>query len=457
MHEEELLRELPKKLYTGRCRLFVGGLPREITRDELTDLFTPFGDVSETFLSDKGFGFVKMDTRSHAVTAKEELDGKFLHAYNRRIFVRFAIHGATVKLKELPHCVSNEMLYHACRAFGEVERAVVIVDEKGKPTGEGIVEFERKSSATKAIAQINDHVFLMSTNSLPIIAEECNFTDNDDGLPERLVAKTDQLIRDRELGPRMAPDGSFEEYYGRKWKEHYEYERQKRAKIEQELLMARQRLQSEIELAYEEYQTQLLREDMRRHQEELERIEASKFERMQRMGIKGSHQMTSAYHQSFSPQQEIPKPPPHKVCNWNDAQAQVDRLLSENNPTSISADGASSSALPNFGNVEIPPSIRSFLESIKSQTSGSENGRVHPFKGLYYGPPEEIPLPPPSPENEFDVNQNENPHKKRQKILDGHPNSQPPPSPKASTSQLQYPNVPPLKKNNVYQEMQFFR
>ena len=102
-------------------------------------------------------------TRSHAVTAKEELDGKFLHAYNRRIIVRFAIHGATVKLKELPHCVSNEMLYHACRAFGEVERAVVIVDEKGKPTGEGIVEFERKSSATKAIAQINDCVFLMST------------------------------------------------------------------------------------------------------------------------------------------------------------------------------------------------------------------------------------------------------------------------------------------------------
>ena len=48
---------------------------------------------------------------------------------------------------------------------------------------------------------------------------------------------------------------------------------------------------------------------------------------------------------------EIPKPPPRNVYNWNDAQTQVARLLSENNQTSTSADGASSSALPNFGNV----------------------------------------------------------------------------------------------------------
>jgi hypothetical protein len=61
--------------------------------------------------------------------------------------VRFAAHGAAIRVKELPHAVSNEMLHLTFSAFGDVERAVHIVDEKGRPTGEGIVEFERKTAA----------------------------------------------------------------------------------------------------------------------------------------------------------------------------------------------------------------------------------------------------------------------------------------------------------------------
>lgn len=55
------------------------------------------------------------------------------------------------------------MLYRTFSEFGAVERAVVVCDEKGKPTGEGIIEFERKNVATKAIEDINKHVFLLST------------------------------------------------------------------------------------------------------------------------------------------------------------------------------------------------------------------------------------------------------------------------------------------------------
>lgn len=54
------------------------------------------------------------------------------------------------------------MLYLTFSAFGEVERAVHIVDEKGRPTGEGIIEFERKASAIDALAQIKERVFLMT-------------------------------------------------------------------------------------------------------------------------------------------------------------------------------------------------------------------------------------------------------------------------------------------------------
>lgn len=101
------------------------------------------------------------DTRAHAESAKESVDGKLIHG--RPVRVRFAVHGAALRVKELSAAVSNELLYHAFSAFGEVERAVHIVDEKGKPTGEGIVEFERKLPAQEALHQIRDKVFLLTS------------------------------------------------------------------------------------------------------------------------------------------------------------------------------------------------------------------------------------------------------------------------------------------------------
>lgn len=104
--------------------------------------------------------YLLQDTRAHAESAKEAIDGRIIHG--RPVRVRFAVHGAALRVKELSSTVSNEMLYHAFSAFGEVERAVHIVDEKGKPTGEGIVEFERKPSANEALHQIREKVFLLT-------------------------------------------------------------------------------------------------------------------------------------------------------------------------------------------------------------------------------------------------------------------------------------------------------
>lgn len=55
------------------------------------------------------------------------------------------------------------MLYHTFSVFGQVERAIVSVDEKGRPIGEGIVEFESRVVRDKTIDTINNGVFLMST------------------------------------------------------------------------------------------------------------------------------------------------------------------------------------------------------------------------------------------------------------------------------------------------------
>ncbi|UYV61674.1 PSPC1 [Cordylochernes scorpioides] len=153
----------PKK-FTGRCRLFVGNLPNTITEEEFTAMFKPYGETAEVFLNiSKGFGFVKLDTRQHAEAAKAALDfslkdGKYLR-------VRFATHGAALKVKNLNPWVSNELLETAFSIFGDVERAVVIVDDRGRPVGEGIVEYARKQSAQQALKRCTDGCFILTRES----------------------------------------------------------------------------------------------------------------------------------------------------------------------------------------------------------------------------------------------------------------------------------------------------
>ena len=79
----------------------------------------------------------------------------------RTLRVRFATHGAALKVKYLGPHVTNELLAQAFSIFGELERAVVIVDDRGKPTGEGIVEFARKPGAQSALKRISEGVFML--------------------------------------------------------------------------------------------------------------------------------------------------------------------------------------------------------------------------------------------------------------------------------------------------------
>lgn len=279
--ESELMSDLPKKKFTGRCRLFVGNLPNEVKEQELKEMFSPHGDIAECYLSGKGFAFLRLDTRAHAESAKEAIDGRMIHG--RPVRVRFAVHGAALRVKELSPTVSNEMLYHAFAHFGEVERAVHIVDEKGRPTGEGIVEFERKPSANEAISAIKDRVFLLTSGPKPLVVEVLEPRDEDDGLAERMINRTTQLQKERELGPRFPQPNTFEFVYGMKWKELYESERRRREALELELKEERKRLEADMELAYQDYQAQMLREDLQRRQQELERLDAARRARMNGM------------------------------------------------------------------------------------------------------------------------------------------------------------------------------
>ena len=81
----------------------------------------------------------------------------------RMLRCRFATHGAALKVLHLSPHVSNELLQEAFSNFGELERAIVIVDDRGKSTGEGIVEFARKTGYSVAMKRINEGVFLLGT------------------------------------------------------------------------------------------------------------------------------------------------------------------------------------------------------------------------------------------------------------------------------------------------------
>ena len=59
--------------------------------------------------------------------------------------------------------ISNELLAHAFSVFGEIERAVVIVDDRGNSIGEGIVEFSRKSFAQMAISKCTDGCYFLTS------------------------------------------------------------------------------------------------------------------------------------------------------------------------------------------------------------------------------------------------------------------------------------------------------
>uniref|UniRef100_A0A4X1VXP4 RRM domain-containing protein n=1 Tax=Sus scrofa TaxID=9823 RepID=A0A4X1VXP4_PIG len=246
-----LLRRPGEKTYTQRCRLFVGNLPADITEDEFKRLFAKYGEPGEVFINKgKGFGFIKLESRALAEIAKAELDDTPMRG--RQLRVRFATH------------------------------AVVIVDDRGRSTGKGIVEFASKPAARKAFERCSEGVFLLTTTPRPVIVEPLEQLDDEDGLPEKLAQKNPMYQKERETPPRFAQHGTFEYEYSQRWKSLDEMEKQQREQVEKNMKDAKDKLESEMEDAYHEHQANLLRQDLMRRQEELRRMEELHNQEMQK-------------------------------------------------------------------------------------------------------------------------------------------------------------------------------
>lgn len=249
----------PSKKFTGRCRLFIGNLPHNTSENKLKSLFENHGEVGEVYLGPKSaFAFIKMDTRQNAEAARDALDCSMYEG--RTLRVRLAAHAAAIRIKHLSPQVTNELLAYAFRYFGEIERAVVVVDDKGRSTGEGIVEYSRKQSALYAIKRCQQDCFLLTASPQPVLVEPFDQQDEDEGLPEKSINKhAIEFKEQRDVGPRWAEQGSFEHSFALRWKELYDVEKQKRERVEQEILEARRALQEQIEYSRLEHDTMQLR------------------------------------------------------------------------------------------------------------------------------------------------------------------------------------------------------
>ncbi|XP_060703593.1 splicing factor, proline- and glutamine-rich-like [Hemiscyllium ocellatum] len=267
-----LLRKPGEKTYTQRCRLFVGNLPADITEDDFKRLFDKYGEPGEVFINKgKGFGFIRLESRTLAEIAKAELDDTPMRG--RPLRIRFATHSAALTVRNLSPYVSNELLEEAFSQFGQVERAIVIVDDRGRSTGKGIVEFATKPAARKALERCNEGVFLLTASPRPVIVEPMEQYDDEDGLPEKLAQRNPMYQKEREHPPRFAQHGTFEFEYSQRWKSLDEMEKQQREQVEKNMREARDKLENEMEDAYHEHQAMLLRQDLMRRQEELRRME----------------------------------------------------------------------------------------------------------------------------------------------------------------------------------------
>uniref|UniRef100_A0A8C5DMX4 RRM domain-containing protein n=1 Tax=Gouania willdenowi TaxID=441366 RepID=A0A8C5DMX4_GOUWI len=270
-----------EKSYTQRCRLFVGNLPNDITEDNFRRIFAKYGEPSEVFINKaKGFGFIRLESRALAEIAKAELDDTPMKG--RPLRVRFATHSAALSVKNLSPCVSNELLEEAFSQFGMVERAVVIVDDRGRSTGKGIVEFASRPAARKALERCNEGVLLLTTTPRPVIVEPMEQYDTEDGLPEKVNQKNIRYQAEREEPPRFARPGTFEFEYSKRWKSLDEMEKQQRQQVEKNMQEAREKLESEMEDAFHEHQANMLRQDLLRRQEELRRMEEMHSQEMQK-------------------------------------------------------------------------------------------------------------------------------------------------------------------------------
>ena len=154
-------------------RLFVGGLPRDVGTDELSELFKSHGDMTDcVVLTDdagvnRGFGFVTYAEKSMADAAIKALDGHRING--RRIGVRDADddkkkgrkerkepEGLKLYIGNLPFSATQDQLKAMVAAHATVNEVILATGPGGKAKGFGFVFIAEKDKGEAVVSALNN-------------------------------------------------------------------------------------------------------------------------------------------------------------------------------------------------------------------------------------------------------------------------------------------------------------
>ena len=155
------------------CRLFIGGLPREVGTEELRALFAEHGDMTDCIvLTDdngvnRGFGFVTYSDKSHADAAAAKLNGHKING--RKIGVRDADsddkkgkrekrkdpEGLKLYIGNLPFKASEENIRAMFDGIATVNDLVIATSGDGKPKGFAFAFVKEVDKGDEIVSKLN--------------------------------------------------------------------------------------------------------------------------------------------------------------------------------------------------------------------------------------------------------------------------------------------------------------
>lgn len=262
-------------------RLFFGGIPPELTPPMITEIVekvTGKGSITTPVFAnnEKNFAFLEMDTPENANLIKRRLDSQIF--FGRRISVRKAAHKAKVWVRNIDKSVSNEILYKAFETFGVVERAMICTRD-GKPLGYGFVEFANKKSAQMAVQRCSCECFMLTRSGPPVKVRIFEADDNEDGVPEHKMFRTDEQSDEVAIAPRFAEKDTFEWDWAQKWKKLFKEEAEEKASM-------KDKYRKQYEELHRNHKAAVIAEVKRRHNEQRQsRMDAERTIREKKMQL----------------------------------------------------------------------------------------------------------------------------------------------------------------------------
>lgn len=317
LHDLKPKEETLKK-FSNQARLWVGNISQNTNEEELKELFKPYGEFDEFWIDlKKGFGFVRMDYKSNAVKAQVELNNKSING--RELRIRHSpTPGTALKVRNLSPHVTTELLEKVFEVFGELERVIVLKDERGNSACEGVVEYCKKAGANMAMRKCQESCLYLSASLRPVMVEPLPIADGAEGLGELNINKRDTRYYDeRQRGPRLTQPGSFEDEFGKRWKKLYESYDIKKKEIESIMVEESRKLDVQMELAKHEHETDMLRKKLQEREQANQR---TKLEFEQRMtGYGGFGNNFPKYEDEHPRQKEESHPYQQNLGNrWED-------------------------------------------------------------------------------------------------------------------------------------------